>query len=86
MAKWNKKCIEKLNKPSLDSLACGIPQLMATLESAYQKTNFYKETHVVTFLDFVFQYLLSKIKKEVTIQKATDHKKDQVHFLQTIST
>ena len=74
-AKWNKKYLYSLK--SVDTLYKGswydisgiLSGLMESIRSVYEKSNFYKEVRVVTFLDYVYQHLLTKMRKEFTIQK-----------------
>ena len=77
-AKWNKKYMSTIEKP-VDVLTHGnlkqivsenaVQNMMASLKSIYEKSNFYKEARIVSFLDHMYEFLLSKFKKSFSILK-----------------
>lgn len=75
-AKWNKKYMNSIDKPitimlkgSWKEIAGIMPNLMDLFRGIYEKSNFYKEARIVSFLDHMYQFILNKMKKEFTIQK-----------------
>lgn len=68
-AKWNKKYMSSIEKPVM-ILAKGswkemvgiISGLMKAIKGIYEKSNFYKEARIVSFLDHMYQHILNKMK------------------------
>lgn len=74
-AKWNKKYlfslkpVDTLYKGTWKEIAAVITGLMEAIRSIYEKSNFYKEVRVVNFIDHMYQHLLNKMRKDLSIQK-----------------
>lgn len=75
-AKWNRKYMATIDKPvdvitkgSFKDIAGVISNMMDALKSVYEKSNFYKEARIVSFLDHLYQFLLNKMRKEFRITK-----------------
>jgi hypothetical protein len=75
-AKWNKKYMSTIDKPvetitkgSLQDIAGIIVTMMDALRSVYEKSNFYKEARIVSFLDHLYQFLQNKMRKEFRMPK-----------------
>lgn len=73
-AKWNRKYMSTIDKPvdvitkgTFKEIAGVISSTMDSLKSIYEKSNFYKEARIVSFLDHMYQHVLSKMRKHFSI-------------------
>ena len=68
-AKWNKKYMNSIDKPinillkgEWKEIAGITPSLMELFRGIYEKSNFYKEARIVSFIDHMYQFILNKMK------------------------
>lgn len=61
------KPVDMITTGSFKDIAGVITGLLESCKSIYERSSFYKEARIVSFLDHMYQNLLEKMKKEFTI-------------------